>query len=516
MSSHQKSENCSLFRHARVRRDLESCDILIAEALEDHVELDAEALATIRKASALLTQRKWTSEIEVAFYTARDSIRRAVFYPTARVRRDLKHSDELISHASLAGVNLAESDVEAVSQARLAQSKKNWTANVEALFYAALSRIAYSVFPVEAATAGPNAHRGARKAIRMYSYFTIPLTLVVIALSCLLYIANQLSQDVTRLVAANDIEAMRLHNELESHATSIIEAKQKGERDLRELVDSPTPIDSVAALDVKQRNDNELRMISNSPTALQIKDTLQQFAINNRELFSDVRRTDGIGSRLHIPVNNPYYNQAECDKKNSGLDPVTKVSGAGAMSQTNWLCDNERIRQNLEITVPMLEADHVFGEKDGKKNMLLNPEDDVDEGFQKIAAYQDIRAMAVYGRDIILSLVGIVTGFVLPVLYSWLGACASILRRINNECSSNTFHPENSTVSNRAHVTCAIIVGIAIGLLSDLIEGGKSFSPLAIAFVAGYASNKFFYFIDRLVDSLFPIHVAEKRLAQEK
>jgi hypothetical protein len=140
----------------------------------------------------------------------------------------------------------------------------------------------------------------------------------------------------------------------------------------------------------------------------------------------------------------------------------------------------------------------------------LNPENDVDEGFQKIAAYQDIRAMAVYGRDIILSLVGIVTGFVLPVLYSWLGACAAILRKINIECKTNTFHPENSTVDHRSHITCAIIVGIAIGLLSDLIEGGSSLSPLAIAFVAGYASNKFFYFIDRLVDSMFPTQVSKE------
>jgi hypothetical protein len=59
-------------------------------------------------------------------------------------------------------------------------------------------------------------------------------------------------------------------------------------------------------------------------------------------------------------------------------------------------------------------------------------------------------------------------------------------------------------------------VGIAIGLLSDLIEGGKSLSPLAIAFVAGYASNKFFHFIDRLVDSLFPTQVSNEDPSKQR
>ncbi|QGZ57280.1 hypothetical protein [Paraburkholderia acidiphila] len=503
---------------ARVRNSLIGCDKLISEASKDDLQLDSQSVATVRRAHAALAQGNWTSELEVEFHSAVDKIRDTLFFPSARIYADIKHGDDLVSYASLAGIDLIAADVESVSQARMARRNREWTANVEARFYTALSRIAHAVTPVEAATAGSAARKGARKAIRMYSYFTIPLTLIVISLSCLLYIANQISQDVTRLVAANDIEAMRLHNELESHATSIIEAKQNGERALRKLRAAYTQSDvsqrdeKDGEVDINQKTDSDLRMISNSPTALQIKDTLQQFAINNRELFSDVRRTDGIGSRLYIPVNNPYYNQKECDKKDTESIKTTasQVKSAPTAPPTNWLCDSEKVRKNLEITVPMLEADHVIGEIDGHKNMALSPERDVDEGFQKIAAYQDIRAMAVYGRDIILSLVGIVTGFVLPVLYSWLGACASILRKINAECASSTFHPENSTVENRSHVTCAIIVGISIGLLSDLIEGGKSFSPLAIAFVAGYSSDKFFHFIDRLVDSLFPMRTSEK------
>jgi len=36
------------------------------------------------------------------------------------------------------------------------------------------------------------------------------------------------------------------------------------------------------------------------------------------------------------------------------------------------------------------------------------------------------------------------------------------------------------------------------------VDDGKKVSPLALAFVAGYASDKFFHYLDRLVESLFP------------
>jgi len=112
--------------------------------------------------------------------------------------------------------------------------------------------------------------------------------------------------------------------------------------------------------------------------------------------------------------------------------------------------------------------------------------------------------MAMYVRDIILAFVGAVTQFLLPILYASLGACAAILRQLSADCSANMFHPEHSKVTNRSHVMTAIIVGISIGLFSDLVDDGKKVSPLAIAVVAGYASDKFFHYLDRLVESLFP------------
>jgi hypothetical protein len=499
-------QNANYFRHLRHRisNRLEACDELILEASEAHISIEAQLLGAVRNAHFAFDDRTWNLKLETELSSALEGLRFAVSYPEARVVSDLKHCDDLISYAALAGNPLLCKDIEAVSLAHQARQERLWDSKIESAFYAALCRIAHGALPVRAATAGDEAVRGARRAIKIYSYFTIPLMLVVVALSCLLYVANQLSTEISSLVKDNDIAAMQLHNELESHFSSIKEAEQRGVQEIKaiesneSLVTKLLPGDDPAIAEAKTKSENELRTISNSQAALQIKERLQQFAINNRQLFNDVQRTSKIGAFLGFRLNNPYYDEIDCPQIGDDVNDSQNAQKA------NWICDKERTRSNLEIRVPILEADRVIGERDGQKNIALAPENDVDEGFQKIATYQDIRAMAMYGRDIILSVVGMVTGFVLPVLYAWLGACAAILRKINTECGSNLFHPETSKVANRSHITCAIIVGIAIGLMSDLIEGGKSFSPLALAFVAGYASNKFFYFVDRLVDTLFP------------
>jgi hypothetical protein len=515
--------NAKYFSHLRHRisKRLEACEKLVVEASEDNIVIKEEFLSSVTNAHFAFDRRTWTPELEAKLYLTLEGLRSTVNYPEARVAADLKHCDDLISYAALAGNPLLHHDIEAVSQAHEARKDLAWNAKVESGFYAALNSIAHVALPVRAATAGTEAVRGARQAIKVYSYFTMPLIFIVVALSCLLFLANQLSVEISNLIRDNDIAAMQLHNELESHFASIKEAEQKGTQEIRtieaneSLVTKLLPGDDPAIIESKEKSENGLRMISNSQAALQIKEKLQQFAINNRQLYNDIQRTSNIGAALGFRLNNPYYDEADCPQSDENQSRATDLNDLHNAQKVNWICDKERTRSNLEIRVPILEADRVVGEKDGQKNIPLAPENDVDEGFQKIATYQDIRAMAMYGRDIILSFVGMATGFVLPVLYAWLGACAAILRKINAECRSNLFHPETSKVANRSHVTCAIIVGIAIGLLSDLIEGGKSLSPLAIAFIAGYASNKFFYFVDRLVDTLFPTRSSDAPITRD-
>jgi hypothetical protein len=494
---------------ARLSEDLARAEVMVAAAAADGITLESGDIAAIKAARGMVDRGAWTSEWESRFYAAIGRIGKTVHYPSVQVFNDLKASDELLSHASLGGLPIATQDIEALTRARIARVEGVWTARIESDYYAALNRISKDVLPVVAATAGKEACRGARRAIRIYTITAISLTILVVALSCLLFSVNQISDDVAKMVAINDPAAMMLHNQLMSHQSSIIETRQGQEREIRKLVGSAfqqhnrSQGDEESVISARQKASSDLRSLSNSQPALQIKDLLQRFATNNRQLYNDVTRTRGIGKWLHLPVINPYT-EAKCplasETATASAPTASSSQGASSPAPANWTCSNNKVRANLEIKVPIMDADRVTNEN----NETLSSEDAVHEGFQKIAAYQDIRAMAMYGRDIVLSLVGAVTGFVLPVLYAWLGACAAILRKIKSETETSTFHPEYSKVANRSHITCAVIVGIAIGLFSDLVQGGKNISPLAVAFIAGYASDKFFYFVDRLVDAIFP------------
>lgn len=397
-----------------------------------------------------------------------------VQYLAPRIVADIDHCWDMLSYGAQNGRLLDEGDVAVFSRARVAQRNHMWDPAIESEFYAAMSRIAHSVAPVVAATASANARISARRAIRVYTVLAVVLSFFVVLLSCVLLISSQIAGDVTAIVKRNDAAALSLHNNLQA----------------------------LAAMDIRDEN---AVVEARSQLALQIQGELQSFATNNRQLFTDVSRinwaTTAIGAGA---IRNPYQQTCPGDKsviRRGGNDRSPGASEQVDARQTgDWQCDTEIARQVLEVAPTSLVAPS----NEGRDAHPPNVQDTVNQGFQKIAVYQDIRAMALYANAIILSLVGAVLGFILPVLYAWLGACAAILGRLRADSLANTFHPDISKVANRAHVASAVIIGIAIGLFSGLREGGTDVSPLAIAFFAGYVSNKFFFLVDRLVQLSLP------------
>ncbi|WP_116123641.1 hypothetical protein [Paraburkholderia sp. BL6669N2] len=504
------TRQCWLLRRA-LKAKISEAERLIAQAFEGGIEIDPADIAVVRRARHAIWHFTGSEALEIALDRTLMRLVKQVRYPNAQVAEDLRRADELASYAAFSGHNLTPADIAVFSRARAAQKQGTWDADVESAFYPAVDRLASSTLPVVAETAGGEARRGARRAIRIYTWSAVVLTFAVVSLSCLLFTVNQVSDDVLHTVQLNDAGSMALHNQLVSYGENIVVSKQKTDRELRALLGSAyqetfesgnaTP----EVIDAREKASNELYALSNSQPALQIKENLQQFATNNRQLFNDVHRIRLIGRVLNLSVTNRYTDRDPDCPETAPKAVLVPVNAASSPVASDWICDQKRIRDSLEIKVPMLQPVVNEGkDKDKDDDFSLHPEGVIKDGFVKIAAYQDIRAMALYGREIILSFVGALTGFVLPVVYAWLGACAAILRKIKIECETSRFHPEYSKVGNRSHVTCAIIVGIAIGLFSDLVQGGKNISPLGVAFVAGYASDKFFYFVDRLVDVIFP------------
>jgi hypothetical protein len=411
-------------------------------------------------------------------------------YPNGTVVADLKNCENLVSYAAITGQPVEPGNAQVVADARKAQINGTWSADVEEAFYKAMRSISEAVRPVSAETLGDEARKGARKAIRNYTSAAVILTITVLVLSGMLFVFNGIATDISKLIDENDKTALTMHSQLEAYRLILRSAGDNWDR---------------------------VGELGNSQLALELKQELQHFATNDRQLFSDVDRLGRLLFKWNGP-SSPYLKS--CSGEDTDLTYAYPFFLPGSRlarhpyglsfvylrpQTTNWLCSPDTVREALELKLPVLAIKRGDREEqNGVLGRLLTPEDGLEQGFSKIAVYQVIRSMAMHEKDFTISLAGSVTAFILPVFYAMLGACAAILRQLRFDTSKSTFHPEHSKIANRAHMTCAVIVGITIGLFTNLIEGGKDASPLAIAFIAGYASDRFFLFVDRLVETLFP------------
>ena len=92
---------------------------------------------------------------------------------------------------------------------------------------------------------------------------------------------------------------------------------------------------------------------------------------------------------------------------------------------------------------------------------------------------------------------GAITAYLLPIAYSLLGACAFALRNLSAQTRAKTYQP---SYANFARIIIALIAGTVVGLFNNFTNGA-SVSPLAIAFLVGYAVEVFFSFLDSFVQT---------------
>jgi hypothetical protein len=132
---------------------------------------------------------------------------------------------------------------------------------------------------------------------------------------------------------------------------------------------------------------------------------------------------------------------------------------------------------NLQLTVPALQK-----ELDNKTKI-----------------YQDVRLFATNVQDITSVIWGAVGACILPVLYALLGACAYLLRSFADQVEKRTFALSDATT---ARFIIAAIGGMVVGLFSNFTVGqSASLSPLALAFLVGYAADIFFSFLEGLMQT---------------
>jgi hypothetical protein len=148
------------------------------------------------------------------------------------------------------------------------------------------------------------------------------------------------------------------------------------------------------------------------------------------------------------------------------------------------------------------EHDPPFARSDDGKDVALELPVRLDDipaaGFDKIRTYQEIRAYSKNVQQMNLMIYGAITAYFLPILYALLGACAYALRSISEQTTARTYTPSSADF---ARIIIAVIAGLVVGLFNNFTQG-ISLSPLAIAFLVGYAVEVFFSFLDAFLQTL--------------
>jgi hypothetical protein len=99
------------------------------------------------------------------------------------------------------------------------------------------------------------------------------------------------------------------------------------------------------------------------------------------------------------------------------------------------------------------------------------------------------------------------SGYLLPMLYGLIGACAFVLRKLSDEIDKMTY-AHDARVRYTLRLNIGVLTGLAVGWFLTPGAGDPlltSLSPLALAFVAGYGSDLFFLCLDKIVQAFAPV-----------
>ena len=138
---------------------------------------------------------------------------------------------------------------------------------------------------------------------------------------------------------------------------------------------------------------------------------------------------------------------------------------------------------------------------------LIDEFDQVKDALTAITKeYQKVRLFASNVLDGTAILWGAISTCLLPVLYALLGACASVVRAFTQQTEARTF---SRSYASPARFIVAAIGGGVIGLFNISLGEGLTASPLALAFLVGYAADVFFSFLEGSIQNVRPTTITQ-------
>jgi hypothetical protein len=398
------------------------------------------------------------------------------YVPDAFATDALDETHLLLAYAASSGINIDQEVSDAIARARAANERHSWDADIESKFWPAKSKLSLSVKPVTVDSLAAGAVGAAAKATRRYFVWTLILSAIIVPISIVMFINTAVSNDVASLLRENDAAAIAVHEQLVNYESAAKQATR-------------------TTGDPANQNGNPANLpgVSEALLSPNLVEKLAQFARVSRQLFAEAQV-------LNFFILNAAQKPEWAGPCATDLADLAKLRQQCEDSGWEGPCDSGTAavlhKQCEAIRRTNLELDVRAGDpaRDPKKGNLLH-RSITDQGFEKLGTYQDIRSFARQTQQMNLVIYGAVTAYVLPVAYALLGACAFALRNMAAQTGTKTYQP---SYSNRARLIIAMIAGTVVGLFNNFTQG-VSVSPLAVAFLVGYAVEVFFSFLDAFV-----------------
>jgi hypothetical protein len=364
----------------------------------------------------------------------------------------------LLTYAAEIGKKVDETTRTSVLRAKGATST-GADNTVKANLLAALTALAADMHPVTAESLRASCDSQTKPTIKRLRSWTWVLAVLIILFSAIAFVSSSLSSTIrTDITAANGL-VVKLRAELGTER-----APKGGTKD------KPLP----AGL-------NEGEVITD----------LQQYASTIRAIDARARQLNWFAFKAEW---DPFTQYRWQDNPSIGAEDEDKFT----QRQQKLL----RAPQQTQLSPEQkLLLNQIHQEWLSKKFQLTVGLPNMPEDLDHLTdTYLEVRSFAQDILDRVSVFYGAFTTCLLPVLYALLGTCAYLLRSFEEDVRHKTFTPSSRATS--AHFLVAVIGGTIVGLFGNFnITDGASISPLAIAFLVGYAVDVFFSFLEGLLQA---------------
>lgn len=359
------------------------------------------------------------------------------------VQEALQDAERLLQFASETGFAVDDGVKNAVLGARAALAKgldEATTANL----LTALAKLATMLAPVTAESLRQCPREIAKKE-HPYRNWAIALAVFIVGWSTVSFVTSSIAASISAdIKTANDL-AVKLNSEFPTPATvSQSDSKSRSGGDSGQTQVTTTTMSG---------------SLNGLPSGLQRSDVVKDF----QQYAASIRDIDGQARELSF-----YMHPWDYLFHRERLDPYYAIRN-----------NPVKLKQQFELPVPL--------------------NDYAQAAVDRTETYQTVRYSAQHLADDVSFYYGAVSSCILPVLYALLGTCAYLLRTYERTIATRSYVP---SATDSARFVTAAIGGAVVGLFSNFTLGqGNKVSPLAIAFLVGYAVDVFYAFLENLIQS---------------